>query len=913
MTPQPDTARAVEFLGRYFGRETVVLTAIVPDGATITRCFDPADRKAIAAFVDRYQGKRNIYFSVNPVRDAIEKKATKLDIAALAWLHVDIDPRDGYDLQAERARILEQIQRFSPTPTVVIDSGGGFQAFWKLRDPVTIAPLAAGTSVDAVVGPLEAHNRRLEMIFGGDHCHNIDRIMRVPGTINLPTKKKRKKGREATLAQLIHFNETAYDIEVFGRAAVGGTGRLLQASGISFDDVEIPPRFYTMLDGDAQLRARWQGDTTGLNDVSRSGMDMSMVGLLSRRGFNQSEIVAILRAYPHGKAASEDDRYLERMLALVQKNASAAPYLSVDGALHYEKVGKDGETVLVRLCNFTAGISEDIFRDDGADMHRSFVVEGQLSSGRRLARTAIAADEFFEMKWVAREWGAAAIVTPGPSVRGHLAVAIQMQCQPVPTRTVFAHTGWRETEHGLVYLHGNGAISTSGPVAGIEVNLPGALGDYVLPATDEDVLPAIRASIALTELGDIGYALMGAAYRAPLAHFLPVTVSLYVAGPTGVFKSAVTALAQAHFGSNFSFDHLPGNWSSTANALEREAFVVKDALFTIDDFAPRGAPHEVQRLHATAERVLRAQGNRSGRHRMNADSTLRPVLSPRGLMVASGEDVPTGQSLRARMFIVELDSGAIDQTILTKLQGYAAGGLLSQSMSNYLRWIATESADLEAKLQTRHLHLRNGIGGAHARMPGNIASLLLGVDQFLSFAVELGAITAAAAEKHRSGARRAFEAQAARQAALQASEDPVDQFVALIRNALVSGKGHLVDRASGGMPGKAGLCGWREAEGERSTRWQPSGERLGWIDGDAVYLSPEGAFRMAQRLAREGGDGVALTKNTLFKRLDERGLLSQRDADRHTKSIIVDGRKQRALVLTVATVLGVEGAETTPF
>ena len=147
------------------------------------------------------------------------------------------------------------------------------------------------------------------------------------------------------------------------------------------------------------------------------------------------------------------------MLARVQDNADAAPYLTVDGALHYEKVAKGGESVLLRLCNFTAAITEEIVRDDGADMRRYFVVEGQLSSGQRLAPVHIAADEFFEMKWVAREWGAAAIVTPSAGVRCHLPVAIQMQRQPVPKRTVFAHTGWRETEHGLVYLHGNGAIS----------------------------------------------------------------------------------------------------------------------------------------------------------------------------------------------------------------------------------------------------------------------------------------------------------------------------------------------------------------------------------------------------------------------------------------------------------------------
>src|SRR6185503_10786184 len=98
---------------------------------------------------------------------------------------------------------------------------------------------------------------------------------------------------------------------------------------------------------------------------------------------------------------------------------------------------------------------------------------------------------------------------------------------------------------------------------------------------------------------------------------------LQVTGPTGVFKSELAALAQQHFGAGLDARHFPGSWSSTGNALEATAFALKDAIMVVDDFAPCGSTSDVQRLHREADRLLRAQGNHSGRQRMRADSSLR--------------------------------------------------------------------------------------------------------------------------------------------------------------------------------------------------------------------------------------------------------------------------------------------------
>lgn len=85
---------------------------------------------------------------------------------------------------------LSRLEAFTPPPTVIIMSGGGFQAYWKLDAPLTDIDLA------------ERYNASIAKLLGGDKCHNADRIMHVPGTINLPAKK-RAAGRLPVLAKVV--------------------------------------------------------------------------------------------------------------------------------------------------------------------------------------------------------------------------------------------------------------------------------------------------------------------------------------------------------------------------------------------------------------------------------------------------------------------------------------------------------------------------------------------------------------------------------------------------------------------------------------------------------------------------------------------------------------------------------------
>src|SRR5262249_1245829 len=133
--------------------------------------------------------------------------------------------------------------------------------------------------------------------------------------------------------------------------------------------------------------------------------------------------------------------------------------------------------------------------------------------------------------------------------------------------------------------------------------------------------------------------------------------------------------------------------------------------------------------------------------RCNRDGKLRPERRPRGLVLSTGEEIPNGKSLRARVLLQEVVEGDIQVASLTKCQRDAAEGLYAAAMAGYRRWLAGRYGEVRASLKRQHEQVRDQARAAlpkdHARSPGIVADLALGLKYFLDFAVEAGAVTAA--------------------------------------------------------------------------------------------------------------------------------------------------------------------------
>lgn len=182
------------------------------------RTFGPEDLEEVCAYLKRVNAKNNVHFTVNPPRRVTFSKPTEADIV-VHRAHVDVDlpnpPSSATTpelvaafLYDQLRKIRERFEALQPKPTVLVFTGGGYQAFWDFAEPVT--DRAQVKSINEQIA-----RRFNEGEVRGDRCHSVDHLMRLPGTINRPKPDKVKKGRRPALARVIWDTGTRYRPEDF--------------------------------------------------------------------------------------------------------------------------------------------------------------------------------------------------------------------------------------------------------------------------------------------------------------------------------------------------------------------------------------------------------------------------------------------------------------------------------------------------------------------------------------------------------------------------------------------------------------------------------------------------------------------------------------------------------------------------
>ena len=599
------------------------------------------------------------------------------------------------------------------------------------------------------------------------------------------------------------------------------------------------------------------------------------------------------------------------MMATDLQAESDAPYLVKNNSFFHVRQTRLGE-MYDRLTNFTATIVEEIVKDDGAKVEIYYKIKGQHADGTPLPDTEVTAESFKTMGWVGSAYGSRAVIYAGLGTQDQVRAAIQLSSDGAGRRVVYSHTGWRKISDEWRYLTSCGALGASGLLVDIGVELGDRLKFYSLPGLPEGVsaIEAVRTSLKFLDLAPpaVAYGLFVSIYRAPLGEVDPIDFSDFLHGFTGTLKSELAGNAQAHFGAGFRGKNLPASWSSTGNYLEKLTFLAKDVLLTIDDFIPTGSLSEAAAMHAKADRVLRSQGNLSGRGRMAADTTLRNTFFPRGLNLGTGEDIPKGQSLRSRLNLMEIKPGDVDLELLTELQRHAANGVLAGAMSAFIQWLAPRIDGFKETFPEMKIKLRVKASNevkTHLRTPEIVASKMLGIDTFLKFAVEVQAITESQAADIWQKAWSTFCEADAVQAELQATENPVVRFLDLLRTALVMGLANVEEFAGGSPTKNPEAWGWESVTsnsgGIEISSYRAKGKKIGWINGLHLYLDPDASYLTVQEIASKSGNPLTISPIVLRKRMDERGLIQQKVKGGLIKLMPIQGVKYKILhILTTA-------------
>ena len=323
---EPNIEEAVGFLQVLRPDGPWLLVAIKPDGAAIGQTC--TTEREVKDFISAHDGRRNIYFSVCPTRRVINKKASKEDIAASDFVWTEIDPelpeteqpddsfraRAAAEISKQKQQALARLRAFTPLPTLITDSGNGLQAFWRLLQRHDI------TNPESIAA-IECRNKWLLQQLGGDpSAWNIDRILRLPGTTNLPSAKKRKQGKVEITTKLIELNEDAYPLEAFTIATETTSKEKTTADAKPLDATEaIEPSDLRL----SALEKKWiklghEGDGITLKyGGDRSRALFAFVCECLRAGIDQAVIVSCVMHWTigaHVRDQSNVKRALDRLL-----------------------------------------------------------------------------------------------------------------------------------------------------------------------------------------------------------------------------------------------------------------------------------------------------------------------------------------------------------------------------------------------------------------------------------------------------------------------------------------------------------------------------------------------------------------------------------------------------------------------
>lgn len=176
------------------------------------------EEKMFATVAAKNKDGWNIYMQANPVMNRVTKKPQRSDVKQVNVFHIDIDPKTGEEYEPFKDSTFKRLQEYISVgggrPNIIVKSGGGIQMFWVLEEPLIV------NGEIELCEDIKLYNMNIERFFGGDSCHNVDRIMRFPLGINWPNAKKKAKGRKPVEVEILELDSTPHPVEAFKKAII---------------------------------------------------------------------------------------------------------------------------------------------------------------------------------------------------------------------------------------------------------------------------------------------------------------------------------------------------------------------------------------------------------------------------------------------------------------------------------------------------------------------------------------------------------------------------------------------------------------------------------------------------------------------------------------------------------------------
>lgn len=280
---QPNTPGTLDFLMSWLpeGPWTVIADNAGKWPGHPIASFRSEQLNELVAWLEEHNGRDNCYFVRNiPHPNARLTSTPKAEqIAFVVGVSIDVDLAKRGASQEDYDELFTKLQSLPTPPTVIVFTGGGYQAHWRFTNP-----LPAETHREAA----EALGKQLAASFSGDPVQAISSLMRLPGTVNVLNDTKRATGRKPATAYVAH-EDWSNNWEL-GDVTTTQTERPNTLSDLP---VEWRDRIRTgsidWLDG---------------NDRSRSAALYRILLFLLRRGWTDEQITAVFLDRNNGIAES---------------------------------------------------------------------------------------------------------------------------------------------------------------------------------------------------------------------------------------------------------------------------------------------------------------------------------------------------------------------------------------------------------------------------------------------------------------------------------------------------------------------------------------------------------------------------------------------------------------------------------
>ena len=808
-----------------------------------------------------------------------------------------------------KLRAWQHIERMPLRPSVIVDSGGGYQPYHLLADPVLITD-------DNRQHVADVQAAWVRLVGGDQQAKDLARVLRVPGTHN----RKPLYGPDFPLVRIVEadftrlyaladFERITEGLRIERQVHVASIGSLNGYHGSDYESAADALRRLAAWRCDD--RAEWilvgHALKAGLGD---SGLDLWEQWSRGSRKYQPGDCEArwknlrpnavtlatlIWRANedsPRPRHRNDVEEYEYGFVVetpdpatlgeLVPAEPAPAkhrtwPYAAYNGRMIFLRLNEKTEEIIESpIADFTAVIAEEIVDEGGAV---NLVIEGE-GLRRGPFRCEISGADFGSD---AKLLAALTEATGGIDVvynrmSAHLRPAIGKLTKEGsrPQRIRYYRTGWQDDGFASFLMPGMDDTTL--------ISLPRQV-PYATPKPDTDLTSGL---LALTHLIDA----MRPELTAPIVAALlmppmlrPASLgneraAVFIAGRTGSLKTSWTQTAMCLYGPGFSSNDnlLKMGEGATRNAIMAFAAHAHDLPLLIDNYKPNtgnGKHDFVNLIHNILEGGDRKRSERSG--------ALRDSKLIRCIPIVTGEDLPRDDAASiARILLVtfEWQRGEPNDHLTAAQElsehlcavGWAwISWLHSDAGRSAVKAVAKTFPSRRAEWASRLSRIEKDSANI-ARVASNLAVNQLAWELACEHP-DIGPAIRSYSQSHADGLRMIARTMA--KSTVEALE--AHQYRAALRELLSSGQYELLPRTpvKGSDHNKDRL--------------------LGWFDADGVYLLPAIALAAVKKLL--GPNQLLISPQTLYGQMQQLDWVANNGKESTTKMVSVGGEKVRVLHL----------------